>query len=319
MRFVFRADASHSIGTGHVMRVSAIAEEAINRGIKCTFIGKIDGVPWLEKRILELGFEKIICNEADFDLRETEDILILDTYHLPIENQFLHRSNWKLIVLLIDPKTPPYLADLYVHAGLDGSWFNSTGKNFVFGPKWVPFRKSISRIDFSAKSFTRNITIFAGGTDPTNFALIIAKVLANIQEFDSAVFFTQSGEEIENIDVRFKVLPFGSELDLYISNSQLVLTTASTSSLEVIARGIPVGIACVITNQSENYRTLGDLKLAKRIGFKTNDQDAYLDELAIKDLIRNSESQLSLVSQSDKFFDFNGSSRILDTIFALLG
>lgn len=319
MRFVFRADASQTVGAGHVMRLSAIAEEAINRGIQCTFIGKIHGVPWLENRILGLGFEKVIFDEAEFDPHETEDILILDTYYLPVDHPFLQRTNWRQIVVLTDPETPKYYADLYIHAGLNATWFDSTGKKFVFGPEWVPFRKSISRIELPLQKVTRNISVFAGGTDPTNFALAMAKVLVNIQEFKSAFFFTQNVEQIEKFDVRFQALPFGSKLDLCITDSQLVFTTASTSSLEVIARGIPVGIACVINNQEENYRVLGDLKLATRIGYRSNDKEDYLDELAIRDLVRSRESQLTLVRQSDKILDFKGSSRIVDAVLALIG
>ena len=318
MRLVFRGDASQAVGAGHVMRLSAIAEEAISRGIKCTFIGKIIGVPWLENRILELGFENVIFDEAEFVPHQTEDILILDTYFLPVDHPFVQRTSWRRIVVLTDPETPKYYADLYIHAGLNASWFDSAGKNFVFGPEWVPFRKSISRIELPLQKVTRNISVFAGGTDPTNFALAMAKALVNIQEFNSAVFFTQNGEQIEKFDVRFQALPFGSKLDLCIADSQLVFTTASTSSLEVIARGIPVGIACVIKNQEENYRILGDLKLATRIGYRGNDGEDYLNELAIKNLIRSRESQLALVRQSNKILDFKGSSRIIDAVLALI-
>ena len=39
MRYVLRADASESIGAGHVMRSSAIAEELIARGENVVFVG----------------------------------------------------------------------------------------------------------------------------------------------------------------------------------------------------------------------------------------------------------------------------------------
>ena len=59
MDFVFRADASLKDGTGHVMRLYAIAEEAIGRGINCTFVGNLDEVPWLSKKVRNLGFQSI--------------------------------------------------------------------------------------------------------------------------------------------------------------------------------------------------------------------------------------------------------------------
>ena len=47
MRFIFRADASRENGSGHVMRSSVLAEEAISRGYECIFIGEISDLDWV--------------------------------------------------------------------------------------------------------------------------------------------------------------------------------------------------------------------------------------------------------------------------------
>ncbi len=59
MRNVLRADASQSMGAGHVMRSSAIAEELISRGNNVIFVGRISNLPWVEKRIASLGFSQV--------------------------------------------------------------------------------------------------------------------------------------------------------------------------------------------------------------------------------------------------------------------
>ena len=59
MRYVLSGEASPSIGTGHVMRLSAIAEELIFRGLDVAFVGNIADVDWLNKRLLKLGFPKV--------------------------------------------------------------------------------------------------------------------------------------------------------------------------------------------------------------------------------------------------------------------
>jgi hypothetical protein len=64
MRFVFRADASREIGSGHVMRSSVLAEEAISRGFECVFIGKISDLDWVAKRISTLGFTQVLSEET---------------------------------------------------------------------------------------------------------------------------------------------------------------------------------------------------------------------------------------------------------------
>ena len=64
MRYVLRADASHSIGAGQVMRSSAIAEELIAQGEDVVFVGQISDLPWVEERIRSLGFV-LVHNEAN--------------------------------------------------------------------------------------------------------------------------------------------------------------------------------------------------------------------------------------------------------------
>jgi len=49
VRFIFRADASREIGSGHVMRSLALAEEAISRGFDCIFVGKISDLDWVSE------------------------------------------------------------------------------------------------------------------------------------------------------------------------------------------------------------------------------------------------------------------------------
>ena len=52
-----------------------------------------------------------------------------------------------------------------------------------------------------------------------------------------------------------------------IRNVDLILTTSSTSSLEFIACGPPVGVACAVENQKQYYAALGQLGIATQLDF----------------------------------------------------
>ena len=89
MRYVFRADASQSIGSGHVMRSSAIAEELIARGEIVIFVGQISNVPWLAQRINNLGFSQILSSPESFMSNPITYVLILDSYIVTVEEIFI--------------------------------------------------------------------------------------------------------------------------------------------------------------------------------------------------------------------------------------
>jgi spore coat polysaccharide biosynthesis predicted glycosyltransferase SpsG len=106
MRYVLRADASSSVGAGHVMRSSAIAEELISRGKEVVFVGQTNELSWLSSRILSLGFAGINTNSNDFKSDPKNDVLILDSYLIPINDSFIRREKWVAVVTIIDEHTP---------------------------------------------------------------------------------------------------------------------------------------------------------------------------------------------------------------------
>jgi spore coat polysaccharide biosynthesis predicted glycosyltransferase SpsG len=312
---VFFADASPVIGSGHVMRLSALAEEAINRGIETIFVGRINDVKWLEVRILGLGFSKII-DVGSFISDPNQDILILDSYTYGISGQFIHEKNWKTIVSLADAQTPPYRVDLLVHPGLDVSTFHHKHENFIWGAKYIPLRASIKKRKFSLRQSVSEIVVFGGGTDNLGLAETIAGMLAKFSGFSKATFFSKSTHLIESMDPRFEALNFGPDLDHVIETADLVLTTASTSSLEVIAREIPVGIVCAADNQLSNYETLGNLGVAAKIGIYSESGEWELDSNIVNNLLIDFSCRSGLVIAASNLLDLRGSSRIVDAIIA---
>jgi len=106
MRYVIRADASLTIGAGHVMRTSAIAEELISKGDTVIFIGETSELDWVTHRIHSLGFSEIYSSAHEFSANKDSDVLILDSYILDVKDPFLNSLNWHAIVTLVDEVKP---------------------------------------------------------------------------------------------------------------------------------------------------------------------------------------------------------------------
>jgi spore coat polysaccharide biosynthesis predicted glycosyltransferase SpsG len=315
MRLVFRADASPDIGSGHVMRCSAIIEEARARGIECLLVGSFGGIQWIEERYANLKCP-VISQDAFSDSQQG-DVLILDSYLIASDDKFVTQHQWRATVDITDEKTPLRNFNLTIHPGLSGDWFKGNRANFLFGPRYVPIRKSILKSLDNQPGKSTRIVIFGGGTDTHGFAKIIALELRGLLGFDQAIFFSQDKNYIEKLDTRFHVLPVGRALDEELSKANIVFTTASTSSLEVVAREIPLGVGCSVDNQIEYFKALGRSKVAAQIGERVTSGVWKMRSDVIKKLIRDGNFQKELRTATHDFIDLDGTKRIVDAIISL--
>jgi spore coat polysaccharide biosynthesis predicted glycosyltransferase SpsG len=318
MRYVLRADASQSIGAGHVMRSSAIAEELIAVGKEVIFVGRISDLSWVEERIASLGFSQVYSETSDFKSNPKSDVLVLDSYDIEVEDPFLAQQNWCHIIAIVDEMTPDYSCTLRVHPGLNSNWTGDSNAPILSGPKYIPIRSSLisDKKSVIEESHKFKIAVIAGGSDPYGLVNEIAKILANFSEEFIVYLFTNSIVD-SNLDPRFRYIKMGNQFEELTNDADLILTTASTSSLEFLARELCVGIACVVDNQKQNYETLGALGVAAQFGIRYVDNKWELDKEKIHSLITSSELRGALLAKSKGLIDFDGARRIVDAITTL--
>jgi spore coat polysaccharide biosynthesis predicted glycosyltransferase SpsG len=297
------------------MRSSAIAEEAINRGISCLFIGEITGIPWLSDRVQNLGFDQVLSIDKDFHPSPKSDVLILDSYSIPADHKFLEILDWLAVINIFDSSTPNYKSQLRIHPGIekisDSSFF---GKS-LSGPRYIPIRKNIRRDRPLAENGKLRITVIGGGTDVYGFVTAIAETLRKLRVDFLARVVTTSHIELKQ-DERFEVIEPGQDVDLMFCDTHIAFTTAGTTSLEFLSTGCVVGIACAVENQENNYSLLAKLGIAKPIGVYSN--GAWkLESDEILALVSDSTLRNHLRNNAANFIDANGTKRIVDAILEL--
>jgi spore coat polysaccharide biosynthesis predicted glycosyltransferase SpsG len=298
------------------MRSSAIAEELIARGQKVVFVGSFSDVPWLTYRMNVLGFSEIFMDPEVFRSDPSTDVLILDSYSVPMDEEFIQQKYWKSVVTIIDKVTPEYQSDLKIHPGLSTDWMRNSSVRVLAGPKYIPFRKSIEKnLTLEAKNSFPEILIIGGGTDSSNFVEAVSKILKNIEDDFRVHMFTDS-KSLTNLDSRFNTIPFGSELDELAATAEIVFTTASTTSLEFVAREVAVGIGCSVDNQEEYYESLSAAGIALPVG-KLIEGRWDMDELKIIELVRSKVYRDALRQKCANLIDLNGASRIVDELLEL--
>jgi hypothetical protein len=315
MRFVFRADASMSIGSGHVMRSSAIAEEAIARGIPSFFVGKISDLTWVSERIRGLGFIQVLENSSEFIPDENEDILIIDSYEIPTDDVFVQLQNWSKVVSIFDELTPDYSCDLRIHPGLTKAWPKRFSGSTLSGPKFVPLRKSIKNSTKHTPKGTLEVLVIGGGSDAYGFVPAVVNVLTKLTQDFHATIFTNSFLGMD-LDERFSLSEIGLNLDFVANAVDLVFTTASTTSLEFLARGSVVAIGCAVDNQELYYKELSGGSYAAPIGKFLNNV-WHLDTELIQELFSSETLRTKLRGNSADLIGLDGAKRIVDEILKL--
>lgn len=314
MRMVFRADASPQIGAGHVMRLSAIAEEAIIKGVECIFVGDMGGIQWLKDYVNNIGFSQMLAARSFSSVMGSQSVLVIDSYQIPVNEPSLNPENWSFVVAISDSQTPRYNSTLIVYPGMDTLLPGDNNSISLSGPKVIPFRKSISKFCDIRATPNPRLLIFGGGTDQYAMAPQIAHLIRQKYQFEEASFIYHHPAEIESMDSRFKVFPFGSILDSIIERSDLVITSASTSSFEVLARGVPTGIIRIVGNQDDNFRALGEAKLVSSIGVRSDEGLWNFSKHELDRLLLDANYREILRGRALKVFDFEGASRILEKI-----
>ena len=317
MRFIFRADASREIGSGHVMRSSVLAEEAISRGLECIFVGRISNLDWVSERISNLGFTQVIADERSFQAEMQSDVLIVDSYSIPVSDPFIAKKNWKSVLSICDAVTPKYESDLELRPGLSPVLSEHSAPVILSGPEHVLIRKGINKSKRNnVHRETLKVLIVGGGSDPFGFVEAIAVVISSMELKLEVHAFTEGSIPIVS-NVQFIRHSIGSDLDFIASDIDVVFTTASTSSLEFIAREIPTGVVCAVGNQEEYYIQLGQQKCAAQLGVYNSYGSWDFDLRAIKELLESQEKQESLKQAMFSLIDLKGAARVIDALLSL--
>jgi len=299
------------------MRSSAIAEEVIARGIQAVFVGTVSELPWVKEHIHGLGFTDFLVETASFKSDSNEDVLVLDSYVIPVNESFIQPSNWRTILNIFDESTPQYKCDLRIHPGLTTNWQQFSNVPTVSGPAYTPLRKSIKQLESFQREKNLEIAVVGGGVDLTQFVLAIANELSKSKkDFHANLFISTGNLHDLDLDHRFSIFPIGKGLDEIANKANLVFTTASTTSLEFLARGAAVAIGCAVKNQALYYKELGNGNYAAPIG-EFLKSEWRLDAELIQELFSSETFRATLKANSANLIDLNGAKRIVDEILKL--
>jgi len=276
LKIAFRIDISNEIGTGHYLRMSALADAFSELGHQCFFFKSEDET----------------IDYSPFD------IVMIDTYQVSDEYIASLNSPDRLLVCYDDNALYTYSCDILLNANL-----HAHELNFRFGEK-IPRlllggKYALLRGEFrnaapvSVRKDANQVFICFGGSDLRNMTPKVINTLKEIGGIHLSVVlgpYTNNDEEVyalsnENITI-FKA---PQSISAIMSNCDIAITAAGSMIYELAAIGLPA----ITIIQADNQYLIADY-------MSRHDLMNCIGDWGNIDLIRLKNDVISLLSDFDK-------------------
>lgn len=353
--FYFRADASSEIGTGHVMRCLAIAEELISRGKKASFVCeqipndlviKLD-----EKNIPLLKISppaKVNFNANDIYSRwltasEEDDAQACLKVMTDIEGVFVDHyaigKTWEELILkrcqnlmvMDDLCNRPHhcqnLVDYNVYAGeKDYSRWVSKTTSLLTGSLYAPIRRDLQALRPQVKNHrgqVKSVVISFGGADQAGHTLRAVEGLAQAQLRPEKVRVilnpsspTQAAVQSLCEKMGYKLSAPTANIGQVLLESDLALGAGGVSQVERSFLGVPSLITFIAENQALLSQSMSALGICKLLG-DGSAMTAYSWAQEIDIHSQNFEWLTVTQTKGLQLFDGQGCARIVNSFTAL--
>lgn len=313
-KLVLRADASGTIGAGHVSRMVAYAERAVARGWDVVFAGAVDNAEWLAARFGELSVP--VVPSVPFD---GFDAVVVDHYGIGEIRGEVNAAG-ALLVSIEDDVFGRRAADLVVDCGFAPAPRPDDGSgDLLRGVAYAPMRDVVR----SAREKRRgreeaerpHVTVVLGGG--TEWAGTVSVLLHALR--DTKLPFVADvlvrGEPVVPDALpgqEFRIAPPGPGLLDLLVETDVAVSAAGVTLLELCCLGVPTGVVKLVDNQETGYRGALDLGLAAGLG-----SAAALDDDAVETLralLLDGETRRRFSETAASVVDGHGVDRVLDRL-----
>ncbi|MEU7850872.1 spore coat protein [Micromonospora parva] len=282
VRVGLRCDAGPRRGVGHLVRCLALAEEFLARGADVTVFGTVERLDWATAELAARGIPLLPGPDSAAELVEAArrhelDVLVLDSYDLDPAGAGALRAAGVYTVAIVDGDSRGQVADLYLDQNFGAELPGLPGR-LLAGSGYALLRDSVINarppVAPPATEVSRpRVLAFFGGTDAVGAAPVLTRVLvAAGHPMDLTVIVGRPEIEAEIEDVTpgrgqiIRPVPPTTSLPALITEADLVVSAAGTSTWELCCLGAPSALVCVVDNQRESYTRVVRHGLAAGLG-----------------------------------------------------
>lgn len=337
-RVLFRADGGGELGTGHVMRTLALAEElivsggrahlasarldeALARRITASGVelhrgdvspGSDADAAWTREVALETGATWTVADGYAFDER-FQDVLLEAGQPLVLVDDFGHCKRYCAPLVL----NPNLTADpsLYSHRHED--------TQLLMGPRFAPLRREFVCCRGRGETIRargERILVTMGGVDPDGATLRIVRALGQLRDPAARVRVVVGASNphaaslIEEVkDPRIELLAGVADMTEPMRWADLAISAAGTTALELCFMGVPALLVVLAENQEHGAAALADAGVCENLGWSHALEPRTLVE-RIEALGEAPQERRDMARRGLDLLDARGGARVLEAM-----
>lgn len=321
MRIVFRADAGHVEGSGHLMRCITLSEELRSRGHDVRFVGSVD-VPWVANHMKDRGLDLVASAAGELDqnliLSAEPDWVVVDSYRIASDS-ISDLAQRVPVLAIIDGTDREIAASLYLDQNMGAERNYKKDAPVLAGPRFALIRSEIlveRQIPRPPLRTPPRVVCFMGGTDPTGAIVdVVARAMQVRQDVELVVIAPQkSHDEIRAMaPPRLDLRDPSPDLPLLLGTADVVVSAAGTSAWDVCTLAIPAVLIGVVDNQSGSLAEVRGEGLALGIDLYMGESIARLTEV-LDELLSDEILRTDLSARCSAVFDGEGTVRVAEAM-----
>ncbi|WP_051986356.1 UDP-2,4-diacetamido-2,4,6-trideoxy-beta-L-altropyranose hydrolase [Clostridium amazonitimonense] len=334
-----RVDANEKIGIGHLMRCLAVANEANEQGIECTFIISDKET---ERIMINFDFATICLNSEWNNLNNEIDklikvisenkikLLLVDSYYVTKEYFEEIGKNVTLIYLGDLNYYSEYIDCLinynnYYHKFNYYNMYDKKKTKLLLGTKYVPLREEFTNIKPIVRDTVSNILITTGGTDTYNIAGKIVDYFIKNESENDICFNIVVGSLNRNLDILSKLEKKNKNIKLYISTnnvaelmikSDIAISAGGSTLYELCACGVPTICYAFVDNQLDSIKEFMATETMISVGDIRGREEECINLIyeKVQILKNNYKIRKKMFNKMQNIVDRKGSFRIVKEI-----
>ncbi|MEA5487703.1 MULTISPECIES: UDP-2,4-diacetamido-2,4,6-trideoxy-beta-L-altropyranose hydrolase [Pseudanabaena] len=333
---IIRADASATIGTGHIMRCIALAQAWQDQGGKVVFL-LAHKPSVLENKLRSQGIEvSYLSVEAgsDEDAYQTVDFIrqfaaqwvVVDGYHFGTEYQKIIKDSGTRLLFIDDfGHADHYYADLVLNQNISANqelYINREPyTKLLLGTEYTLLRREFWQWrdwQREVNPIASKILITLGGSDPDNVTLKVIQALnlLNKDKLETIVVIGGSNPHYECLQREVTDASLAISLQRNVSNmpelmawADLAIAAGGSTNWELAFMGLPSLVITIADNQQAIAVELDRQGVIINLGWH---QDVTIEQisLVLRELIGDRHKREDMSKKGRKLVDGNGASRV---------